>query len=117
MKLLGLIEFLPPRDDKTGRTVMKTRTTIKSLARIRSSVNLVGAGERFAPGDVAGGLATALSEQLSSRLSQENLRALGKELLAIARHARQVRQTHLVEWASQAIRELPPTSEFQGIGR
>ena len=105
--------------DKTGRTVMKTSTAIKSLARIYgSSVGLVGASRRFAPGELSGRLTgAAFLGHLSLHASRKDLRALGDQLAAIAQHARVAHRTEAVDWASQAILTLPLPSEFQIIGR
>jgi len=115
---VGFVAFLMSERDRTGRTVMNTSTVINNLGLICvSSKGVGGAGPYFAPGRLSGDLAAAaLAGHLSLEASQENLKALGGELLAIARRARFLRQTELVEWASQAMLALP-IHDLQGIGR
>jgi hypothetical protein len=95
---------------------MKTSTTINSLARIYvSSMKLGGAGKCFAPGKSFGSLAGTVWAHLSSQASEANLRKLGNQLAAIARSAHLARQPDVVDWATQAIVDLPLPSEFRSI--
>jgi tetratricopeptide (TPR) repeat protein len=111
---VGLAAFLMSEGDKTGRMAMKTSTPTKSLARIySSSMGLIAPSRQVAPGESSGGLAGAFLGRLSLRASRENLRRLGTHLVALARQARLLRQTEVVEWTSQALLALPLPSEFQ----
>jgi tetratricopeptide (TPR) repeat protein len=95
---------------------MKTSTTISSLARIYvSSIKLGGAGRYFAPGQSFGSFAGTVRAHLSSQASEANLRKLGNQLAAVARSAHLARQPDVVEWATQAIVDLPLPSEFRSI--
>jgi tetratricopeptide (TPR) repeat protein len=93
---------------------MKTSTPTKSLARIySSSMGLIAPGRQIAPVEWSGGLAGAFLGRLSSHASRENLRELGTCLVGIARQARLLRQTEVVEWASRALLALPLPFELQ----